>query len=280
MHEKTNGFDKLMKKQIYSTLPILIVLLLVITFTTVSFAWLLSFKEIAPDISFTGGSVDEYLLYQITCENDSTVLDVVEVDGIGKSGFLADDLQFGKISNLGMLENSNFIYYCIRVPKTDGQSISLGVSYHTSDGSHFKIYVPERDEKGELVYDENGVLSTSLLEDKNVLDAIKGIEEDNSDTFIKYRAVASSIAPGEISSISALDAMFEDDAKDLNPDEDGNVVYTSMTYDTSSLESDYYYMYIKLEPNVQLYPDFIEYLWHSMPFGLCYDLKISFNVTP
>ena len=266
-----------MKKIACSVLPVLIVLLLLIACTTYTFAWLLHFREIDPMLSFTGGAPDDYLLYQITCENNSTVLDVAEADTIGKSEFFADDLQFGKITNLGMLEHSNFIYYCIRIPKTEGQRISVGVSYHTTGSSHFKIYIPIRDDKNELIY-ENGVLATSLLEDQSVLDAIKGIEEDNSDTFIKYRAALSSTAPDGIPSIDELDAMFEDEAKDLNPDESGNVIYTSMTYDTSSLVSDYYYLYIKLEPNVQLYPDFIEYLWNSMPFGLCYDLKISFNV--
>ena len=258
MHGKIN----LIKKRACSILPVLLVILLIFAFTATSLAWLISFKEITPNLSFTGGTADEYKLYQITCDSDSTVPNVAKVDSIGKSDFFANDLQFGKITNLGMLEHSNFIYYCVEIPKapkTDVQRVSVGVSYNTTESqkSHFKIYVPEK-VNGEPVYDENGVLSTLLLEDQGAL---------------------SSVAPDVIQSIDALNAMFEDEAKDLKPDEKGNVIYTSMTYATSNLTSNYYYLYIKLEPNVQIYPDFIEYLWNSMPFGLCYDLKISFDVT-
>ena len=278
MRANIKGFANILKKKaIFSSLILLI--FLTVLCTTASFAWLFTLKDVDPDLSFTAGSPEEYLLYQITCEDDSSVPDVTEVDSLGKSDFFADDLQFGKIQNLAMLENSNFIYYCVRIPKTDGQTVSVGVSYYAINGSHFKIYVPQKDGNGEPIY-ENGVLSTSLFEDQAVLAKIKEIEEVNSDTFIKYRAALSGIVPGEISSVDALDAMFSEEAKDLKPDEDGNLIYTSMTYDTSSLASDYYYLYIKLEPNVLIYPDFIEYLWENMPFGLCYNLRICFSVMP
>ena len=266
---------KISENQIYSTVAFLLSIIMLFTATTVSVAWFFNQKILNPDLSFTAGSPDDYVLYTITCGNEASMATVEETDTIGTNGFFVNDLQLGKITNLGMLENSNFIYYAIKVPKAEGGNITLSVSYQNTDDTHFEIYVPVRDGNGELTY-ENDNLITTLYGDVNDLNAIKELEAD--DTFIKYRVAVSETNP-EGMSVDALNSLFTEDAKNLHVDEDGNPIMQSLTYNTGSDEG-FYYVYIKFEPNVSLYSGFIDYLWHSMPFGLCYDVRITFSVAP
>lgn len=267
-----------LKKHVYSAVTLLFLAILLITEGALSFAWLSNLRKIDPDLSFTAGAPEDYVLYKITCENDSEIPVVEEVDTIGTGGFLATDLQFGKITNLGMLENSNFIYYVVRVPKSEGGNVSLGVSYYQTDGNHFKIYVPVKDENDEITYDENGVIVTTLYEDAEGLAAIGGLETEQ-ETFLSYRVALSSVAPEEMDSIERLNELFVEDPINMNVDQDsGEPIAHTFNYDTSALQDEYYYAYVKLEPNVLLFAGFIDYLWQSMPFGLCYDVRITFTV--
>lgn len=267
------------KKHIYSAVILLLLVLLLITEGALSLAWFSNFKEINPDLSFTAGSPEDYAMYKITCENDSVIPIVEAVDTIGTTDFFANDLQLGKITNLGMLENSNFIYYVVRVPKTEGGNVSIGVSYYHTDENHFKIYVPVKDSNDEVMYDENDVIITTLYEDAEGIAAIKDLETD-TDTFLSYRVALSSTAPEDIDSIDRLNDLFTGDPMNMNVDEaSGEPVVHTLTYDTSALQDEYYYAYIKFEPNVLLFAGFIDYLWQSMPFGLCYDVRITFGVT-
>lgn len=268
-----------MKKNIYSTVTLLFLAVLLITESALSLAWLSNFREIDPDLSFTAGSPEDYTLYKITCENDSEVPVVEAVDTIGTNGFLVNDLQLGNISNLGMLENSNFIYYVVRVPKKEGGNVSLGVSYYRTDGNHFKIYVPVKDGNDEITYDDEGKVVTTLYENAEGIAAIKDLETE-TDTFLSYRVALSSVAPEDMDSIDSLNSLFVGDSMNMNVDEvSGEPIAQTLTHDISALQDEYYYAYIKIEPNVLLFAGFIDYLWQSMPFGLCYDVRITFSVT-
>lgn len=267
-----------MRKNIYSTVTLLILAVLLITESALSLAWFSDFKKIDPDLSFTAGSPEDYELYKLTCENESVIPVVEAVDTIGTGGFSVNDLQLGNITNLGMLENSNFIYYAIRVPKIEGGNVSLGVSYHQTDDNHFKIYVPIKDSNDEITYDEEGVIITALYDDANGLTAIKKLETEQ-DTFLSYRVALSSIAPENMTSIDLLNGLFVEDSMNMNVDQvSGNPVANTYTFDTATLQDEYYYVYVKIEPNVLLFAGFIDYLWQSMPFGLCYDVRITFSV--
>ena len=165
------------------------------------------------------------------------------------------------------------------MPEKSGGRASIGVGYQNTDGKHFKIYVPVRDSNGELTY-ENDALITTLYDGAD-LEKIEAIETNANATFISYQAAASKTAPEEID-IATLNALFTEDARNLEVDENGDPVSHELTFATSNAPSDedFYYVYIRLVPNVSLYSGFIDYLWHSMPFGLCYDVRLTFSVAP
>jgi hypothetical protein len=49
---------------------------------------------------------------------------------------------------------------------------------------------------------------------------------------------------------------------------------------TGTATNDNYYLYIKLQPNMELYKYFIDYLYADMPFYLAYQVGIKLYVTP
>ena len=269
------------------TVLILSFLLVVSSTVTLTLGWLSKYKPISPDLSFAAGSPGTFYLYRITYADDDegatrTVYENQTM--VGESGFNIRNLQFGKISNLSYLENSNYIYFAIKVPKSEGASVSIGISYYDyeNDGDHFKIYVPMKS-NGEIVYESDGVtMQTVLLTDATKLANIAAIETDNSATFIRYRYAISPTDPYGYD-INAMNALFESsgsETKQMNRfDDNGDPATDSSTFDISSLTSDSYYVYIKLEPNINLYKHFIDYLWDNMPFCLAYEIRVTMSVS-
>ena len=254
-----------------------------ISFVAFSFAWFSNMNIINPDLSFTAGGPEEYLIYEITCEDNSVNHSVREVDTVGTDGFVANNLQLGKINNLGSLGNSNYIYYAVRIPKNDGATVSLGVSYGDTDtdGNHFCIYVPIKDENGDIEYLDDGSVSTRPLDDHTTIDSIEDIETNNDSTFLVYSVILSTTAPDEYTNIEELDTLFND-SQIYSMDSfenDGAPEKNIFEIDLSTAQGDYYYAYIKLTPNISLYSHFIDYLWRDMPFFLAYEIRAVLDVT-
>jgi hypothetical protein len=217
-------------------------------------------------------------------------------------------LELGKINNLSALSYSNYVYYAIKIPKKNGGSVSLGVSYGDFDGgggtdfdvdgdgvadgntAHFKIYVPVR-VNGDIQYTD-GVMQTVLPDDTPKIEAIVSIEIENAETFITYSLAFSELAPDAYTDTAALDALFEEELDDeaKSPEkkehqmnalaDDGSPETSSYNFDTSALDEDFYYVYIKFTPNIDLYKHFIDVLWDSMPFYLAYEVKVRLEVIP
>ena len=91
--------------------------------------------------------------------------------------------------------------------------------------------------------------------------------------------------PQAASQISAtfasLDGLFTYAPAALDQvDADGDPLTTEKAFNTASLTGDFYYLYVKLEPNIELYKHFIDYLWADMPFYLAYEVRVMLSVTP
>lgn len=274
-----------MKKYKYKIIQLLVLLLAILlsVFST-SLAWFANIKIINPNLSFSAGAPSEYNLYKVTCENDTSKQKVSKVDTVGIGGFDIYDLQFGKINNLSLLEHSNYIYYVIEVPKEDGGLVSLGISYGDtdSDGEHFKIYVPLKDANGDIQYNTDGTVKTELFREQAALEQIKAIETDNSSTFITFTYALSNTHPHECENIEAIEALF-DGKEPISMDaidENNNPIPHELMHDVDSVDGDFYYVYIRLEPNVSLYKHFIDHLWNNMPYFLTYEIRATLSVRP
>jgi hypothetical protein len=55
---------------------------------------------------------------------------------------------------------------------------------------------------------------------------------------------------------------------------------TEGTEGAAATPPEYYYLYIKLQPNMELYKYFVDILYADMPFYLAYQVGIKLYVTP
>ncbi len=297
------------------TLPILMACLIALTLVSISYGWI---QNAWPStIQFAAGSTPKYTFYKITFDKESEQTDgtpakatVVEgtesnplgigtpigsiessttaEDGTTVTNFsIADeDLQFGIITNLNFLENDNYVFYAIRIPYSMGTKVHAAVSYGAYDengthsvtfGNHFKIYNEDR---------------IPITGEK--LTQVQGIETTHGDTFVSYACALSENAPSQDMTFATLDFLFKD--QEMSPvatmtKENGATSYTITKNSTdepigtfaptdTDNPPEYYYLYIKLQPNMDLYKYFIDYLYADMPFYLAYQVGIQLYVTP
>ena len=269
-------------------LTAIIFCLLCVSIVSFSMGWLTFFSEINPPLSFTAGGTQPYTLYQITYNNEDAATNPgkqnkTDIDNLGvglTAGELVldfDNLQFGAINNLVFLENENYVFYAVQIPKTMGDTVDLGITYGDidKDGNHFTIYVKDKNTAsatyGQIIKYTNA----------DGLASIQAIETDNDSTFISYSFALSGNAPEAYTTFASLDALFTEEAAALNNvNANGDPITTAKIFDVATLTDDYYYLYIKLEPNIELYKHFIDYLWADMPFYLAYEVRVTLSVTP
>ncbi|MBR7095417.1 MAG: hypothetical protein IKC73_04285 [Clostridia bacterium] len=268
-------------KRYKATAVILLCYAVLLSAFGISLAWISNTRDVVPPLSFSAGGPEEYALYRIRSEDGVTAVGTA-VGTVGRESvdaspsFLAEDLELGKISNLSTLEYSNYVYYVVRVPKEQGGSVTLSVGYGDTDedGNHFKLYVPIKDGEGNVSTGEDGSIHTELLTDAATLDAIRAVETDKGDTFLAYSLALSDLAPEGEHALADIEALFAD-----APTYALNSAPPVATYDTAAEDGDYYYVYLRLQPNLSLYKHFIEHLWNRMPFFLAYEVRVTLDVS-
>lgn len=250
---------------------------------TDSLAWFRNVSPLSPNLGMSAGGYEDFSVYRLTFSNDSPPVRICTETGEVGSEFSVSNLELGNITNLSFLENSNIVYYVVRIPVDNGANVSFGVSYGDvdSDGDHFNIYVPVRDEDGYIDKDSNGAMITTLYTDEANLENIVGIETGNDDTFLHYDFALSTMDP-TTADCADVEALFDGStSKSLNDTEDDGVPsLESTSFDFSTLEegAQYYYAYVKFEPNISLYKYFIDYLYEHMPFCLAYEVRVVLEV--
>lgn len=285
--------------------------LLCTSVVTLSMGWLTnvwSAMEGDQKIPFSAGKAQEYELFRISYSNENKQK-VLPVKNLGLSSEehttlfsktntieIDAELEFGNINNLYFLENENYIFYAVKIPVEMGKNVELGI-FNTdidSDGYHFSIW-----EIKTATDTETGTTTETLVKvPKEVVvndqlvkiwDNVAGIEvpctkNDSPDgqTFIQYSFALSNQAPEKLTDIGLMFSLFGQDYPLNNFDaNDGDKPKCFTQKFTGEPTSDgFYYLYIRLEPNMPLYKNFIEHLYAYMPFYLSYETRIILSVTP
>ena len=262
--------------------------LLCTSIITLSLGWLTNVWPAAPALPFSAGNAPSYEFCKINfAKEGSATANIAWGDDIGDAvnGFTinADNLQFGTLTNLYFLENDNYVFYAVKIPYSMGTQVHTAISYgaYNEDGTaavtfgnHFTIYK-----------EDGTVYSESNLAD------IREIETTHGDTFLSYACAVSPNAPAAEMTFATLDYLFKD--VDMHPlatfakNEEGinvaspaEITTTTFAVDEGANAPEYYYLYIKLQPNMALYKYFIDYLVNYMPFYLAYQVGIQLSVTP
>lgn len=281
------------------TMPILLACLIALTLVSISFGWI---KNAWPStIQFAAGSTPEYPFYKITFpkeggDNAAAVVTSPSTIGTSADKFAfsgSTELQFGTIRNLHILENDNYVFYAVEIPYSMGTEVHAAISYGSDQtdangndlvpfGEHFKLYTEEFAEITDST-DTNGSKKHSDVRD---------IETRYGKTFVTYACVLSTTPPSSTMKFGDLNKMFEGkemlSVATMTKVNESDTAYTpsknsvnDQFVDTvAAQETGSYYLYIKLQPNMELYKYFVDILYADMPFYLAYQVAIQFYVTP
>lgn len=269
--------SELSKNKIYSTIAFALSVVLLFTCCTVSFAWLVDYFR-SGDVGFTAGSLEGSILeiakvkhsrdpdqatenqreYEL-CENLKIEESSLPVANGNALSIELEKLSFGMIDNVAMLKPENIVYFRLSIPKKNGPNVTLSLGY--SDASFIELY--------ENVYEGDTVTGQKKIENADVINSLIGLETNQNECYINYSVYLSNedIAATELSEIS-----FENSYK-MN---ENSII--SLTNDDVANAGDYYYVYVKVEPNLDLLSHSIEYISQYMPCYVYYKIKADVEV--
>lgn len=269
--------SELSKNKIYSTIAFALSVVLLFTCCTVSFAWLVDYFR-SGDVGFTAGSLEGSILeiakvkhsldpnqatedqraYEL-CENLKIEESSLPVANGNAFSIELEKLSFGMIDNVAMLKPENIVYFRLSIPKKNGPNVTLSLGY--SDASFIELY--------ENVYEGDTVTGQKRVEDADVINSLIGLETNQNACYINYSVYLSNedIAATKLSEIS-----FENSYK-MNANS-----IISLTNDDVANAGDYYYVYVKVEPNLDLLSHSIEYISQYMPCYVYYKINAVVEV--
>lgn len=269
--------SELSKNKIYSTIAFALSVVLLFTCCTVSFAWLVDYFR-SGDVGFTAGSLEGSILeiakvkhsqdpnqatenqraYEL-CENLKIEESSLPVANGNAFSIELEKLSFGMIDNVAMLKPENIVYFRLSIPKKNGPNVTLSLGY--SDASFIELY--------ENVYEGDTVTGQKRVEDADVISSLIGLETNQNACYINYSVYLSNedIAATKLSEIS-----FENSYK-MN---ENSII--SLTNNDVANAGDYYYVYVKVEPNLDLLSHSIEYISQYMPCYVYYKIKAEVEV--
>lgn len=189
------------------------------------------------------------------------------------SGNYTGSFNFGKVDNVAVVAESNVVYLQIKIPKRLGKTVNISLSYFTENGARYHFYMGERNESDTVEYSEIGIESD---EGKTLFGYLSEIETGFNGEgervhdpmpFISYTCTVSEAeetVPSEFNgeSLSVTDA--PGDGFTLHYDGEG--------------EDGYYYVYIRLVPNLEAYVESVNYIFDYMPCIIDFNLTMSYTV--
>ena len=305
----------------YSVLNLVncILLALTLTFSVISYAWYSPAEELGTPLSFSAGdtsnaiTVTKITVSDAYLDDDPTVTVTDSGTRIGDEAFSADSLNFGIIDDLGVLKNSNVVYYCLTIPVSAGTDSYINLSYDTTllnkvvtkdkqaADLHFNLYDLSSSDSPTLLtvddpdtptiyYHDQAKSKESFGDDPTTTDVTEGIK-----TFLAYSCAVSDIPPqttqdGATTPISAKDLfdMFEDREKysisspsyDPKADDPKNADTQIVNVEPAETTGNYYYVYIKIYPDLDNYHELAQLLMDHMPFYVAFGTSLYVDVKP
>lgn len=306
----------------YSVLNLVncILLALTLTFSVISYAWYSPAEELGTPLSFSAGdtsnaiTVTKLQLSDVSLDHPTPTVTVTDSGTrIGDEAFSADSLNFGIIDDLGVLKNSNVVYYCLTIPVSAGTDSYINLSYDTTllnkvvtkdkqaADLHFNLYdlsssdsptllTVDNPDTPTIYYHDQAKSKESFGDDPTTTDVTEGIK-----TFLAYSCAVSDKPPqttqdGTTTPISADDLfdMFEDKEKysisspsyDPKADDPENDDTQIVNVEPAETTGNYYYVYIKIYPDLDNYHELAQLLMDHMPFYVAFGTSLYVDVRP
>ena len=194
-------------------------------------------------------------------------------------------MSFGLIDSIAFLKPDNVVYFRLTVPKKNGNTVKLKFEYNSDEeGVFVEMY--------RNVYDTNGSIVQQKVTDSDkyeydetmsMVDAFQSAESDGDkkDCFIKY-SVCISNESYEASKLYSLE-FYGVNSQVANEDSDTHYRFNSS--DIVTLKNDkideaeeFYYIYIRVEPNLDVFGRSIEYISSIMPCYTYFKVKAHFEI--
>lgn len=284
--------------------------LLCTSVVTLSMGWLTNVWPASPALPFSAGGTQTYELFRISYSNEGAQTKTA-VENLGlsstehatlfsktKTTEINAELEFGTINNLYFLENENYIFYAVKIPVAMGRNVELGVFNTDIDGDDYNfsiweietttnaetgatteklVLIPETVTEGE---GETAVTTNIWADVAAIETSCTNNTNPDGETFIQYSFALSNKAPEELETIGQMFSLFGQRYPLNNFDSNGEPKCFAQNFSGDPTEDGYYYLYIRLEPNMPLYKNFITHLYAYMPFYLSYETRIILTVKP
>lgn len=190
-------------------------------------------------------------------------------------------MSFGLIDSIAFLKPDNVVYFRLTVPKKNGNTVKLKFEYNLEENAVVEIYRNDYDEEGNLI--QKKVTDEDKYDGKPIVDAFLEAESDGAtkDCFIKY-SVCVSNHKYEASMLSGLE-FYGMDGQIANEDSDTHYRFNgsdivTLKNDKIDEAEDFYYVYIMVEPNLDVIGRSIEYISSIMPCYTYFKVKAYFEI--
>lgn len=325
---KGGKIEKNMKKQSILNLVNSILLLCTLLFSVISFAWYSPNKDVGTPLSFGAGGAGSMTIHQLRINDklleddtstsyDDTKLNVTrsQSDVLSTNKSMVDAatlLEFGAIDDLGKLKNSNCVYYCVTINKTEvGEIAQINLSYlnvfkqtgnttnpyycvspdnnaptgTTATGFHFVLNEPNKNlvEALPTIYSDVKKLEKQLTGDDSTTTDVVETWKDSS-TFLHYACKGSNIDPEKITADELL-KMFPTTGNQMDNaipvSEAGSTATNFLTsVDLSSFKEPICYVYVKVTPDLDNFNELAQILMGHMPFYMGFGLRLHAQAQP
>ena len=274
------------KKLTYTA--ILLVVLLVVQLSALTYAWLANFvnsgnvgvsaTELPPytlqlaKISHTqDGKNDETKRVYFDCKNKKIE---TKEDGTHLDATLAN-MSFGTIDNVAQLKPENVVYLRLTVPKSCGNKVTVSFYYVNKKPKESFITLYQK-----IVNENDGTIKTEQVTNVDVINSLVALEsaENVKDSYLLFDVQVSNTA-FLATEIADNVAFSQDEAtyKRFSATAPQQIVATNEKFDDAA---DNYYVYVKVIPNLSVFAHSIEYLSAFMPCFMFFNVGASFDSAP
>lgn len=291
-----------------------ILLALTLTFSVISYAWYSPAEELATPISFGAGDtgtaikITKIKISDATSEHPPLATATDAGEYLGDEEFNVGSLNFGTIDDLGVLKDSNVVYYCLTIPVTSGTDSFINLSYDKSLMQ--PVALAADNTKAELHFnlyslDANGTNPTLLTTDGNETNPIYYHAEAQTEnfvettekpikTFLAYSCVATTTPPLEVGATDNDDGDFATTLKGLFTNAEEYPI-SSTKYDPTNSTTEIrsvdapdnleanateYYVYLKIYTDLDNYHEIAQLLMDNMPFCVAFGVKLYIDTKP
>ncbi len=239
-----------------------------------SLAWI-SFFRLSPNGQLSASDGNLISVTESEYDGESGEYNWIEcslTDGEGYSGKYTGSFNFGKIDNVAVLGEGNVVYLQLKIPLRVGRRVTLSLSYFTDTGPRYSFYRGERVDFDTVNYTLMTEGDPGYAELYGSLTNIENGFTDSQTThpprpFISYTAATSDTpdtAPGEFTG-EIFPVTESSGTVELSYGGEGN--------------EGYYYVYMKLTPNLDAYVESVNYIFDYMPCILDFNLELSYSVS-